>query len=290
MSALLARLLDDAALGPPGRALVDAALPAHREAARDPVVGRLRCPASRFAELRTRLVPEDLLDLVLVADTGIEDLPEALDTVCGEPRVRPSSVEIVLPRDADQARAAAVTLARLPSGPPAHIGVRRSPGWRDALDRIAAARDHGADLGAHHRLDGPPRETAAFIGACTERDLPFTIAAPRDHHVLSLLLATALTTVGRTTSRGTGSDVAGRGTGDRGGVQGALGRGDTMDGVRGALERSDAAGLAGDLLALPEDTARAARRLLTAVAVPDLRAAMGALALIRKESFPSPAG
>jgi hypothetical protein len=286
MSALLARLLDDAALGPPGRAPVEAALPAHREAALDPVVGRLRCPASRFAELRTRLVPEDLLDLVLVADTGIEDLPEALDAVCGEPRVRPSSVEIVLPRDADQARAAAVTLARLPSGPPAHIGVRRSPGWRDALDRIAAARDHGADLGAHHRLDGPPRETAAFIEACAERDLPFTIAASRDHHVLRLLLATALTTAQRTTSRETGSGVTGRGTGERG----ALTRGDAMDGVQGALERSDTAGLADDLLALPEDTARAARRLLTAVAVPDLRAAMGALTLIRKESLPSPAG
>ncbi|MCQ0006072.1 hypothetical protein [Actinomadura madurae] len=128
MSALLARLLDDAALCPPGRAPADAALPAHREAARDRVVGRLRCPASRFADLRTRLVPEDFLDLVLVADTGIEDLPDALDAACAEPRVRPRAVEIALPGDADQARATAVMLARLPAGPRAHIGVRRSPG------------------------------------------------------------------------------------------------------------------------------------------------------------------
>ncbi|WP_024934140.1 hypothetical protein [Actinomadura welshii] len=260
MSALLARLLDDAGLCPPGRAPADAALPAHREAARDRVVGRLRCPASRFAELRTRLVPEDFLDLVLVADTGIEDLPDALDAVCAEPRVRPSAVEIALPGDADQARATAVMLARLPAGPRAHIGVRRSPGRRDALDRIAAARARGADLGAHHRPDGPPADTAAFIRACADRDLPFTIAAPSGHDVPNLLLAAAAATRQRATG-----------------------------GVLEALERKDPGGVARELAGLPEETARAVRRSLAAVSVPDLGAAMDALALIRKEAF-SPSG
>ncbi len=171
MSALLARLFDDAALFPPERAPMDEALPAYREAVRNPSTGRLRCPASRFAELRTHLVPEDLLDLVLVADTGIEELPKALDAVRAEPRVRPSAMEIAVPGDADQARAVAVMLARLPSDVPARIEVRLSPGWRDALDRIAAARDLGTPLGTTTAT-----VSAAFITACAERELQFTCA------------------------------------------------------------------------------------------------------------------
>ncbi|MFB4311988.1 hypothetical protein [Actinomadura sp. GTD37] len=242
MRALLARLFDDAALCPPERAPVDETLPAYREAARDPVTGRLLCPASRFAELRTRLVPEDLLDLVLVADTGIDELPEALDAVRAEPRVRPAAVEVGVPEDADQARAVAVTLARLPPGVPARIEVRPSPGWRDALDRIAAARDHGASLGA-----ATGAVSAAFISACAARDLRFTCTdGTGGTHgggpgFLNVLLAAA---------------------------HAAAGEPD----VQPALERTGDAGLAADLRALPDDAARAARRLLAAVGVRDLRA------------------
>ncbi|GAA0568841.1 hypothetical protein [Actinomadura livida] len=268
MGALLARLLDDAALFPPHHAPMDRALPAHRAACRpaDPLAGRFLCPASRFAELRTHLVPEDLLDLGVVADTGIEELPKTLDAVRGEPRVRPASVEIALPRSADQARAAAVTIARLPADVPTRIEVRRSPGWLHALDRIAAARDSAAHtaahvpreaaLGAKYRVGGSATDgvpgagaLAAFIAACAERDLPFTCAGPvhavRDashHGLMNILLATAQ-------AAGGGAEPA----------------------VRRTLERTDAAGLAGDLLALPEAEARAARRILVAFGVPDVR-------------------
>ncbi|TDD64615.1 hypothetical protein E1293_41305 [Actinomadura darangshiensis] len=260
MSALLSRLIDDAALFAPARTPMDDALPAYRGAVRDPVVGRLLCPASRFAELRRRLVPEDLLDLVLVADTGIEELPRALDAVRAEPRVRPSSVEIALPGNADQARAAAVTLALLPPGVPAHIEVRRSPGRLDALDRIAAARDHGAPLGAKYRLDGPALATAAFIAACAERDLPFTCAANRaGQGLLNVLLATAQVAAG-------------------------------ADGVQRTLERHDAGGLAADVGTLTDDAARSARRLLAALAVPHLGTATSVLALIRKGPFSTAPG
>lgn len=246
MGALLARLLDDAALSPPDRAPIGEALPAYRAAVRDPVAGRLRCPASRFAELRTHLVPEDLLDLVLVADTGIDELPEALDAVQAEPRVRPSALEIAVPQDADQARAVAVTLARLPSDVPARIEVHPTPGWRDALDRIAAARDHGAPLGT-----ATTTASAAFISACAERGLEFTCAngeangqvsgEASGHGFLNVLLA-----------------AAGAAAGERD--------------VRRTLERTDAARLASDVQALPEDEARAARRLLAAFTVRDLDA------------------
>ncbi|TDC59117.1 hypothetical protein E1200_32490 [Actinomadura sp. GC306] len=276
MSALLARLLDDAALFPPHQVPMDRALPAHRAAA-DRITGRLLCPASRFAELRTHLVPEDLLDLGVVADTGIEELPKALDAVRAEPRVRPASVEIALPRDADQARAAAVTIARLPSDMPARIEVRRSPGWLHALDRIAAARDSAASpdrtagLGAKYRVGGTATDgvpgagaLAAFIAACAERDLPFTCAGGSGHTVrdashhglINILLATAQTAAG-----------------------------DSGPGVRRALERTDDAGLVRDLLALSEAEVHTARRLLVAFGVPDVRAArrdLAAAGLIRR--------
>ncbi|WP_433466704.1 hypothetical protein [Spirillospora sp. CA-128828] len=258
MSALLARLVDDAALLPPGHAPMDEALPAYREAAQDPGVGRFLCPASWFPQLRTHLVPEDLLDLVLVADIGIDEVPKALDAMRAEPRVRPASVRLALPEDADQARAAAVTLARLPSGVPAHIEVRRSPGWRDALDRIAAARAHGAPLGADFRLDGPASATAAFISACAERDLPITCSGPV-RSLPTVLLATA---------------------------QAVAGDGD----VQRTLGRRDVTGVAADLGSLTGDATQAARRLLTAFAVPGLGTALSTLDLIRKAPFSTRVG
>ncbi|MGP4030005.1 hypothetical protein [Actinomadura sp. 3N407] len=281
MSALLARLIDDAALFPPERVPMDEALSGHRAASsgtshragHDPLTGRFLCPASRFAELRTHLVPEDLLDLGVIADTGVEELPKTLDAVRAEPRVRPSSVEIALPRDADQARAAAVTIARLPSDIPARIEVRRSAGWLHVLDRIAAARDsaahcggagggaadRGTALGAKYRMGGPVTdavpgtdELAAFIGACAERELAFTCAAGPDHAVrgpsrhgfLNVLLATAHAAAG-----------------------------ERERDVRRTLERADAAGLARELRTLTEDEARAARRLLIAFGTSDVRRA-----------------
>ncbi|TDE35030.1 hypothetical protein [Actinomadura sp. 6K520] len=277
MGALLARLLDDAALFPPRHAPMDRALPAHRAACppADPLTGRFLCPASRFAELRTHLVPEDLLDLGVIADTGIEELPKTLDAVRGEPRVRPVSVEIALPRGADQARAAAVTIARLPSDVPARIEVRRSPGWLHALDRIAAARDSASPdrraLCAKYRVGGTATDgvpgagaLAAFIAACADRDLPFSCAGgpvravrgAAHHGLMNILLATAQAAAG---DRGTG--------------------------LRRTLERDDSAGLARDLLTLSEAEVRAVRRLLVAFGVPDVPGArrdLAAAGLIRR--------
>lgn len=269
MSALLARLVDDAALFPPGGAPVHRALPAYRAAAADPVVGGFLCPASRFAELRTHLVPEDLLDLGLVADGGVEELPKALEAVHGEPRVRPMRVEIALPEDADQARAAAVAIARLPGGTPTAIEVRQTPGWRGALDGLAAARDHGAPLAARLRTGGPgapaPAELAAFIGACAERGLPFTCATLRR--------------AVRSPTKGTNGTNGGGGPGSPDGVDGhgflnvLVAAAQAVSGdrdLRGTLERTDATGLAGEALALTEDEALAARRLFLAFASPRL--------------------
>ncbi|MEV5824828.1 hypothetical protein AB0L25_04560 [Spirillospora sp. NPDC052242] len=168
------RLVDDAALGVSGVSAGEAVRAYRAFAGRSPV-GRLRCPVSRFGELRRHLEPEDLLDLAVVADAGTDALPGVLDGARGEPRVRPVSVHVALPPDADQARAAAVAIARLPGDVPAFIGVRHRPGRLAALDRIAAARGRGAALGVEFRAE----DAAEFVPACRERDLPFTCTAAR---------------------------------------------------------------------------------------------------------------
>ncbi|MQY04369.1 hypothetical protein [Actinomadura macrotermitis] len=234
MSALFDRLVDDAALFPPRRASLRDALPEYRTALGHPVLGRFLCPASRVPELPDLLAPEDLLDLGIIADTGVEGLAKALDAVAAEPRVRLGGIEIAVPADADQARAAAVIIAHLPDEVPSFIEVRRSPGWHEALDRIAAARGLGAPVGAKLRTGGVTAdafpsvaEVAAFIAACAERGLTFKCTAglhhavrhtdPEDgfvhHGFLNVLLAAATgtdlaETLGRTDGAGLAADAA----------------------------------------------------------------------------------
>lgn len=185
---LFHRLVDDAALFPPGNAPMVRAVPAHRAAKKGPyaqLVGRFLSPASRMSELREQLGSEDLIELGLIADTGLDGLPAALDAVRAEPRLRLTMIEIALPADADQARAAAATIAELPGDVPAHIELPRVPGWREALDRLAAA-GRGAKLrtgGLRPDMFPTPDEVAAFISACTRRDVPFKCTAGLHHAV-----------------------------------------------------------------------------------------------------------
>ncbi|WP_119727020.1 hypothetical protein [Thermomonospora amylolytica] len=266
MKPLFARIVDDAALFPPARAAMDDALRDHRAAEGDPLVGRFLCPASRLAELRRHLVPEDLIDLVVIADTGLEGLPEALETARREPRVRLCGLEIAPDPDADQARAAAVMVARLPGGIGCHIEVRQTTGWRETLDRLAAARSRGLPLGAKLRTGGradappggeygpSPGEVAAFLAACAERGLPVKCTAGLHHAVrhvdpgsglvhhgfLNLVVAACRCVTGR----------------------GAL---------EEAVAATDARTLAEEAAGVDETTARAARDLLVAFGSCDIR-------------------
>lgn len=190
MGNLFAQIVDDAALFPPARESMATALPAYREASADAVLGRFLCPVSKLAELRDLLIPEDLIDLGLIADTGAEALQGAVATVRAEPRLKLAMAEIPLPGDADQARAAAVTIAQLPAGLPAYIEPRRVSGHREAVQRIAAARERGAPVGAKLRTGGPtadlvpePEEVAAFVAQCAALRLPFKCTAGMHHAV-----------------------------------------------------------------------------------------------------------
>ncbi|MBE1533481.1 hypothetical protein [Actinomadura algeriensis] len=245
------RLVDDAALVASGVPAGEA-LRAYRAFAERPLAGRLRCPVSRFGELRRHLVPEDLIDLAVVADARTDALPGVLDGVRGEPRVRPVSVHVALPPDADQARAAAVAVARTPGDAPVFVGVRHRPGRRAALDRIAAARARGAPLG----VEFPAEDAAEFVPACRDRDLPFTCTASRASP--ALLLRVLL--------------LAARAPGDRAPFRPEAGGEPPAEPVP-PNGPPDACGLLVDgVRGLDRDAAGAVRRVFVGFAVPDVAA------------------
>jgi hypothetical protein len=106
---LLARLIDDAALFPPGSATVPDAVRLHlagRTSEFADVVGLFLCPASRLPELITELVkvrPPKPVELSLVIDTGLGGVPKALSIV--ESRVELLAlrmVEMPAPTDVDE--------------------------------------------------------------------------------------------------------------------------------------------------------------------------------------------
>jgi hypothetical protein len=121
---LFARLIDDAALFPPGNAPMTSAVPAHRahrEAPHAWLVGRFLCPSSRVDELRAVLDASNaagarddlaLIELGLIADTGLDGLPDALAAVAADDRLALRAVEI---RDPGADRVAELRAA-LPAG------------------------------------------------------------------------------------------------------------------------------------------------------------------------------
>jgi hypothetical protein len=192
---LFIRLVDDAALYPPGNVPLPMAVPSYfgyRYAPYGEYVGRFCCPASRLPELVAEPPAEPPagvpLEVALVADTGLAGLTEALSTVEGEPGLRLGAVEVALPGE-DLVAAARRTVAGLPPGLPSFVEVPRAPGWEGALDVLAGAGGR-AQVGAKLRTGGPTAgafppvaELAAFLLACTERELAFKCTAGLHHAV-----------------------------------------------------------------------------------------------------------
>jgi hypothetical protein len=165
-----------------------AAVPGHRQLRAGPhadLVGPFLCPASRLAELRAELQREDLLELGVIVDTGIDEVVNAVAGVAADDRLQLVMVEVPVPQGTDLAAGAARVLPQAPPEVRLYVELPRSVGWQGALDVLAAA-GQGAKLrtgGLRADLFPTDEELAAFIGACVERAVPFKCTAGLHHAV-----------------------------------------------------------------------------------------------------------
>lgn len=148
MPSLLARLIDDAALFPPGSATMPDAVRLHlagRSGAHADLVGLFLCPASRLPELITELIkvkPGKPVELSLVIDTGLGGVPKALSIVESRAELLAlRMVEMPAPSDADE-----VWLERVSEFVPEDVirviePRRGGAGWLDGIQRVI---EHGS--------------------------------------------------------------------------------------------------------------------------------------------------
>lgn len=217
---LLAGLVDDAAVFPPGSAALPDALAAHRRHRASPyaaLVGPLLVPASALAELGRLLDPDEQLAIGVIGDLPLDQLAAAC--AAADPRLRIRQVEAAVAKRGQDPLPGLTTLAALAdpagaaepararptaaAGAPTAVGaagpdpepdvyaeIPLAWGLTGALDRIAAERAAGRRIAAKFRTGGlaaelfpTPAELAAVICACRDRALPFKLTAGLHHAV-----------------------------------------------------------------------------------------------------------
>lgn len=263
---LFARLVDDAALFPPGGAPVPRAVAEHldvRSGQYAGVMGPLLCKASQLAELITELAkakPAEPVALSLVCDTGLGGVPKALSIIEGRQELLSlRMVEMPAPSDVDD-----VWLERVSEFVPEDVvrvveprrGGNGGDGeWLEGIKRVA---EHGcwpklrcggetaesfpsvdvvADfLTVASSLNVPFKATSGLHGAIgrTEEETGF-----QPHGFVNLLVATARSLSGRD--------------------------------VRGALASTDGPALAEEVRSLSEDAAKAVRDVFASFGSRSLR-------------------
>ncbi|WP_083459847.1 hypothetical protein [Jiangella muralis] len=217
------RLIDDAAVFPPGSLPLPEAVPAHlahRSAWYAALVGPLLCPASALESLAglARGLPAPL-EVAVVVDTGTAGVLAAADTVAQHPGLVLRGVEVPLRGSplGENARRTVAALDAALGGPaddePAYVEVPREPGWEAALDVLADAGYRAKLRTGGPSADAVPSddEVAAFVVACLDRGIPFKFTAglhhavrrPSEHGFLNLLLA-----VGRAVEGAPAAEVA----------------------------------------------------------------------------------
>lgn len=113
---LLRGLFDDASLFPPASLKMTAAVAAHAKHAAawySPVCGPFVCAETRLGELRTVLQATGTMsiDLALVVTGGAAAVPDALDAVAADPRIRLRAVEVPATRAVTEDPVEAVSAA-----------------------------------------------------------------------------------------------------------------------------------------------------------------------------------
>lgn len=194
---LFARLVDDAAVFPPGNAPLDRAVRGHRvhrTAWYAALVGPLLVPASAAGDLLAVLGADPavehgagdaapVLEVVLIARPGTDTavVVQALDVLAPAPSVAVVGVEAGWTpgwRDLDV------------GGLPLALEVPRGREQEEPLDDIALAHSDGADVQAKFRTGATAAwawpdefELADFLRAVADRDLPFKLTGGLHHAV-----------------------------------------------------------------------------------------------------------
>ncbi|MGH3470604.1 MAG: hypothetical protein ACRDPG_00990 [Nocardioidaceae bacterium] len=196
-----ARLVDDAAIFPPGSLPMAQAVPAHarhRATWYADLVGPLVCSDDRLADLQRELDavdPAAPLSVSVTVSGGAGAIEPAIVWVTRDERLHLGGVEVAL-RDEDDlrrnaARMATVLEETLPDDAIAFIEMPRlyadsvPHGWGAALDEVAAG-----GYSAKFRTGGAapdefpsPAELATVIAACLDREVAFKCTAGLHHAV-----------------------------------------------------------------------------------------------------------
>ena len=186
---LLAGLVDDAAVFPPGNAPMADALAEHlryRAAPWSAAIGPFLCPASRIDELRARLPADATLRLSLVVDVPGDDAHAALRACAADDGLTLAGVEASLAKLGDDAETVGANLSRL-AGALGWLEVPQT-GFDTALDLIRTSGWHGAKYRTGGvTADAFPSEVelAELLAACAGRQLPFKLTAGLHHAVRS---------------------------------------------------------------------------------------------------------
>ncbi|WP_435233715.1 hypothetical protein [Micromonospora aurantiaca (nom. illeg.)] len=194
---LLSGLVDDAAVFPPGNAALPDAVIAHRThrtAWYADMVGPLLLPASEIqrGSLNGLVDPAEGLVIGLIGDTGLDQLPQALDALAPD-GVTARQVEAPVAKrgeDPQPGLSELMTLAGRLDGAAVYAEIPLTFGLMGALDTLAEARAAGLLVAAKFRTGGlaaelfpTPVELAAVICACRDRKLPFKLTAGLHHAI-----------------------------------------------------------------------------------------------------------
>ncbi|MFI7431044.1 hypothetical protein ACIBPB_29030 [Micromonospora sp. NPDC049836] len=194
---LLAGLVDDAAVFPPGSAAPPDAVTDHRRhraAWYADLVGPLLLPASviEAGELSGLVDPAEGFVIGLIGDTGVQRLPVALSFLAPD-GVTARQVEAPVAKrgeDPQPGLAELIKLAEQRGGTAVYAEIPLTFGLMGALDTVADARAGGLPVAAKFRTGGlaaelfpTPVELAAVICACRDRELPFKLTAGLHHAI-----------------------------------------------------------------------------------------------------------
>ncbi|MEU9828243.1 hypothetical protein [Micromonospora chersina] len=191
---LLAGLVDDAAVFPPGSAALPDAVTAHhrhRTGWYADLVGPLLLPASALPDLPELLAPEAALAVGVIGDVPVGRLEAGLAEA--DPRLAVRQVEAPVAKrgeDPQPGLADLVKLAERLGGTTVYAEIPLTFGLMAALDALAEARAGGLPVAAKFRTGGlaaelfpTPVELAAVICACRDRELPFKLTAGLHHAI-----------------------------------------------------------------------------------------------------------